>query len=183
MEMNYYRKVQNAYGLPLDNRQTYTKLDWILWTATLTQQRQDFVALVDPVVRFSRHARRPDDGLVLHRFGAQTRLYPRPSSVASSCRCFTTNKPGPSMPAVRRRKAPTGPLPTPPRTETLVPTSEQQRANWRYTTSRPQGNCNRVIMIDSDWREARPGSALPARRERSSGTQWEDERHLDAPRI
>lgn len=51
-EMDFYRKVQNRYGLPLDNRQTYTKLDWVLWSATLTQQRDDFQALVDPVFTF-----------------------------------------------------------------------------------------------------------------------------------
>ena len=51
-EMNFYRRAQNTYGLPLDNRQPYTKLDWTLWTATLTQDRADFDALVAPVFRF-----------------------------------------------------------------------------------------------------------------------------------
>ncbi len=51
-EMDYYKKIQNKYGLPLDNRQTYTKLDWITWTATLTQDRADFEALIDPVFDF-----------------------------------------------------------------------------------------------------------------------------------
>jgi hypothetical protein len=50
--MAFYRKMQNKYGLPLDNRSDYTKLDWILWTATLTQNRADFEALVTPVMRF-----------------------------------------------------------------------------------------------------------------------------------
>ena len=51
-EMDFYKRMQNTYGLPLDNRKNYTKLDWTLWTATLTQERADFDALVAPVLRF-----------------------------------------------------------------------------------------------------------------------------------
>ncbi|MDR1009825.1 MAG: DUF4965 domain-containing protein [Opitutaceae bacterium] len=51
-EMDFYLKNQFDYGLPLDNRRFYTKLDWITWTATLTQDRSDFEALVDPIFAF-----------------------------------------------------------------------------------------------------------------------------------
>jgi hypothetical protein len=51
-EMAYYRKVQKTYGLPLDNRSDYTKLDWILWTASITGDKGDFEALIRPVVKF-----------------------------------------------------------------------------------------------------------------------------------
>ncbi len=48
-EMAYYRRIQEKYGVPLDNRRLYTKLDWVTWTATLTGSRADFEALVNPV--------------------------------------------------------------------------------------------------------------------------------------
>jgi hypothetical protein len=48
-EMSFYRRVQERYGLPLDNRRLYSKLDWITWTATLTGSRSDFEALINPV--------------------------------------------------------------------------------------------------------------------------------------
>ena len=51
-EISFYKTKQNAYGLPLDNRETYTKLDWIVWTATLAERGEDFDALVEPVYRF-----------------------------------------------------------------------------------------------------------------------------------
>ncbi len=51
-EMAYYKKVQNTYGLPLDNRSEYTKLDWIVWTASITGEKDDFEALVSPIIKF-----------------------------------------------------------------------------------------------------------------------------------
>lgn len=51
-EIAYYKGKQEKYGLPLDSRSQYTKLDWIFWTATLTESRQDFLVLTDPVHRF-----------------------------------------------------------------------------------------------------------------------------------
>ncbi len=52
-EMEFYKTHQNRYGLPLDNREDYTKSDWILWTACLTDNQDDFVALVDPVWNYA----------------------------------------------------------------------------------------------------------------------------------
>lgn len=53
-EIRFGLTMQNPYGLPLDNRQDYTKLDWIIWTASLAENEMDFRAFVAPVARFLR---------------------------------------------------------------------------------------------------------------------------------
>ena len=48
-EFASYRKRIHAYGMPLDNRQPYTKSDWLVWTATLAENRDDFEEFVAPM--------------------------------------------------------------------------------------------------------------------------------------
>ena len=51
-EVAYYLTKQNKYGLPLDNRRTYTKSDWIIWTATLANDKNTFQKFIDPEYKF-----------------------------------------------------------------------------------------------------------------------------------
>ncbi len=52
-EIAYYRTKLNVYGLPLDSRADYTKLDWEMWTATLADRSEDFNAIVDPMYKWA----------------------------------------------------------------------------------------------------------------------------------
>lgn len=55
-EIAFYKQHQNQYGLPLDNRSQYTKLDWIYWTASLAESPADFDALIAPTYIFANES-------------------------------------------------------------------------------------------------------------------------------
>jgi len=52
-EIAYYKSKQNEFGLPLDDRADYTKLDWIYWTAAMTENQADFDALISPTFQWA----------------------------------------------------------------------------------------------------------------------------------
>jgi hypothetical protein len=39
----------NQYGLPLDSRETYTKSDWLVWTAAMLEEKENFRRMLHPL--------------------------------------------------------------------------------------------------------------------------------------
>lgn len=51
-ETDYYIMKRNRFGTPLDTRENYTKSDWILWTAALTDDTEKVRSMYMPIVQY-----------------------------------------------------------------------------------------------------------------------------------
>ena len=56
-EADYYLKVANRYGTPLDSRADYTKSDWILWCCAMTNDGGKRRALMAPVADYLKNTK------------------------------------------------------------------------------------------------------------------------------
>ncbi|MCA9216137.1 MAG: DUF4965 domain-containing protein [Planctomycetales bacterium] len=162
-EMSYYRKIQNRFGLPLDNRSDYTKLDWILWTATLTEKRDDFGALVRPVHRFLQET--PDRSPMTDWYFTSTArkrgFTARPVVGGVFLRLLYGSNVWQKYASMDvTRASGWAKMPRPPRTKTLVATgasAEGETAKFRYTTQQPPDDWHQPEFDDSSWKEGLGG--------------------------
>jgi len=58
MEVAYYKKMLQPYGLPLDSRKNLTKTDWSVWSATLSDHDADFQSLISPIYDYMNQTTR-----------------------------------------------------------------------------------------------------------------------------
>ncbi|MBI5363449.1 MAG: DUF4965 domain-containing protein [Planctomycetes bacterium] len=179
-ELAWYRAHQNAYGLPLDSRATFTKIDWVHWSACLTGDRADFEALVKPIHRFASET--PDRLPLCDWFETQdakaVNMIARPVVGGIFMRLLCE-------PADRRRwvamgaHANEGWAPIPLREwRAIVPTSEAEGVPWRATEQEPAANWMEPGFDDSAWTGGAGGfgtEGTPGARVRSpwsSGAIW-----------
>ncbi|MBC8102076.1 MAG: DUF4965 domain-containing protein [Cytophagales bacterium] len=160
-EMAFYRTKLNRYGLPLDSRENYTKLDWTIWTATLSGDRSDFISLVTPVYDFLNVT--PDRvpmtdwyrTIQPQKAGFQAR------STVGGVFIKMMDDPATWRKWVSRDKNTArgwAALPLPPKITTVVPTSQQTGLTWRYTTQTPSSAAwFQPSFDDSAWQTGQAG--------------------------
>jgi hypothetical protein len=179
-EMDFYKKVQNRYGLPLDNRADYTKLDWISWTATLTGDRADFETLINPVHAFLNET--PDRVPMTDWYDTKTGKMVgfRARSVVGGV--FLRLLDSESIwkkwsDRDRTRAAGWAPLPQPPRVVAVIPTSEDEPQAWRYTTEEPPADAwMSPGFDDSAWKSGPGGFGTKGTPGAIVRTEWKSPR-------
>jgi hypothetical protein len=174
-EMDFYRKTQNKYGLPLDNRQTYTKLDWTLWTATLTQNRVDFEALVDPVYLFLNETpdRSPLTDWYQTKSGKKVGFTGRPVIGGVFIQMLYDKARWHKYAGRDKTKAANwAPMPKAPVLVTVVPTAREKAASWSYTTTRPGRRWFQPDFNASSWKQGDSGFGTEGTPGAVIGTDW-----------
>ena len=189
-EVAYYKTKQNRYGLPLDSRETYTKLDWTLWSAALTGKKADLMALVDPVYDFLNESpsRLPMTDWYRTIEGTQVNFKAR--SVVGGVFIPVLNHPqiwkkwaARDLAAAKNVNLKWAPLPPPLQITTVLPTSDKGGVMWQYTTNKPAGDWFAPNYNVANWQtgEGGLGTGWPAECQYSHAL--EHARPLGAPRI
>ncbi len=163
-ETAFYRTRLNPYGLPLDSRRDYTKLDWTVWTATLSGNKEDFEALVNPSLRFLNET--PDRVPMSdwHETKTPRRAGFKARSVVGGVFIKMLDDPAVWRKWARRDRlsatlAPDGwaPFPKPPVVTPVAPTSEASGRPWSYTTDRPAEGWAAPAFDASAWKRGVAG--------------------------
>jgi hypothetical protein len=158
-EIAFYLTKQNKYGLPLDSRSKYTKLDWIVWTATLADRQEDFAALMAPIHAFLNESpsRVPMNDWYFTDSAKQSGFQARPVVGGVFIKTLADDAMWKKW-AGRAQKV-TGewaPMPVPPTVEVVESGSKNDGVVWRYTTDKPADNWMKPNFDDKRWKQG-PG--------------------------
>jgi len=190
-EMAYYKRMENQYGLPLDNRETYTKLDWTVWTATLTQNRADFEGLIDHLIAFLNAT--PDRSPMTDWYQTKTAR-----KVGFTARPVVGGVFLPMLydPSIwqkyalrdKTKASKWANIPLAPKVSVVVPAADTQPANWKFTTAKPGLGWAKSSYDDSSWKLGESGFGTDGTPGAVIGTTWSSgdiwlRREMDLPHV
>ena len=188
-EMAFYKTVLNQYGLPLDNRETYTKLDWTIWTASLTQNRADFETLVAPVIAFLNAT--PDRSPMTDWYQTKTArkvgFTGRPVVGGVFIQMLYQTEIWQKYALRDRTKASNwASMPLPPKVVVVLPAADKQPALWKYTVAKPADRWMSSGFDDASWPQGQSGFGTVGTPGAVIGTVWKTDdiwlrRQIDLP--
>ncbi|MGA2033566.1 MAG: DUF5127 domain-containing protein [Thermoguttaceae bacterium] len=174
-EIAFYKTVMQPYGLPLDSRTRLTKTDWSVWTAALAEEQADFEALVAPIYDYLNETTARDplaDSYVTNdkRSGG---MHARPVVGGIFIKMLADPAVWKKWAAADRAKVGDwAPLPPPPKTTVVVPTSQHQAVSWRYTIQKPADRWTEPAFDDSGWKSGPGGFGTRGTPGAVIGTVW-----------
>lgn len=178
-EVAWYLKVQNRYGLPVDNRTDTSLIDWALWSIAPARNPADFEALLEPLWRYANEtptrvplsdwfittnaeckgfqARPVVGGLFMKLLAdgvARQKWVARGANIAGLWA---------ALPAI---------VPQRP----VLPVASQQAGKWRYTTQTPTEQWFSLGFDDSSWKEGLSAFGTEGTPGAVVGTRWSEPR-------
>lgn len=173
-EMAFYKKKMNKYGLPLDSRRDYTKLDWIVWTATLTGKSDDFRALIAPIVTFldETPTRVPMCDWFSTVSAKQEGFQAR--SVVGGVFIKLLDTPAWKKYSSRDKNVAKNwaKLPVAPKMSYLLPPVTSKKIDWRWVEHAPAQGWEAINFDDSSWNKNAAGFGEGDNRGGAVNTPW-----------
>ena len=159
-ETAYYTTKLNPYGLPLDSREDYTKLDWEIWTATMSERPEFFRTIAERIAKYLDvtpqrvpmsdwyFTSRPDQR------GFQARsvvggVFIKMLADDTMWRKYALKD--------KTKVGPWAPLPKPPVVTEVVPTAQKGATEWAYTFAAPPEGWAKPEFDASAWKKGPAG--------------------------
>ncbi|RYG80765.1 DUF4965 domain-containing protein, partial [bacterium] len=159
-EVAYYRGQAHPYGIQLDNRADYTKLDWTIWSATLTGKRDDFDAMLAPTIAYLDST---PDRIPMNDWHDTSRPKPvgfKARSVVGGIFVKMLDDPKAWTKWTRRdglRPVGYAPVPERPVYREITPSARTAASTWRYRFDAPSGEWWASAYDDAAWKEGPSG--------------------------